>query len=249
VSERGAFMAPYSFSRMLSHPYGKTSQAHSHFLPTPFRYPPYSAPCIPFNWMLKEGCADKVKALELGFVPELEEQAHQAMGFETNWVQTKRNQLVMLDTFFSAFQPRKSLCFFYAKRTPLVDDPRRVLIGVGWVTHVGDPVEYLYSEKKQHDSVIWERAIQHSMRPDFADGFLLPYHEVLAYLGEHPDADPTPYVAFVPDEHFWAFSFASEHVTNDGAVASLLSCAKALGNIERIVPGPWQKVRAGSMRG
>jgi hypothetical protein len=89
VSERGAFMAPYSYSRMLPHPYSKTSQAHAHFLPTPFRYPPYAAPCIPFNWMLKEGYAEKVKAFELGFVPELEAQAHQAMGFETNWVQTK----------------------------------------------------------------------------------------------------------------------------------------------------------------
>lgn len=244
VSERGAFMAPYSYSRMLSHPYSKTSQAHGHFLPTPFRYPSYAAPCIPFNWMLKEGYAEKVKALELGFVPELEQQAHEAMGFETNWVQTKHNQLVMLDTFFSALQPQKSLCFFYAKRTPLVDDPRRVLIGAGWVAHVGEAVEYLYSEKKQHDSVIWERAVQHSIRPDFKDGFLLPYHAVLAYLNEHPDEDPAPYVAFVPDDQFWSFSFTSEHVTNDGAIASLLACAKALENIARIVPGPWERVRS-----
>lgn len=244
MSERGAFMAPYSYSRTLSHPYSRTSQAHGHFLPTPFRYPPYAASCIPFNWMLKEGYEEKAKALELGFVPDLEQQAHAAMGFETKWVQTKRNQLVMLDTFFSALQPQKSLCFFYAKRTPLVDDPRRVLIGVGWVTHVGDAVEYQYSERKQHDSMIWERAIQHSIRPDFKDGFLLPYHEVLSYLGAHPDQDPTPYVAFVPDDQFWSFSFTSEHVTNDGAIASLLACARALENITRIVPGPWERVRS-----
>ena len=244
VSERGAFMASYSYSRKLSHPYSKSSDAHAHFLPTPFRYPPYAAPCIPFNWMLKEGYAEKVKTFDLGFVLELEEQAHKAMGFETNWVQTKHNQLVMLDTFFSAFQPQRSLCFFYAKRTPLVDDPRRVMIGAGWVSHVGEAVEYLYSEKKQHDSVIWERAVQHSIRPDFKDGFLLPYHEVLTYLGEHPDEDPTPYVAFVPDDQFWSFSFTSEQVTNDGAIASLLACAKALENIAKIVPGPWDKVRS-----
>jgi len=215
---------------------------HAHLLPTPYRYPPYSAACLPFNWMLREGAAKHAAELELGFRPELEQEADTTMGFDTEWVQTKHNQGLLLDTFFSAIQPQRSLCFFYAKRTPLTEDPRRVLIGVGWVTHVGEAVEYRYSQPGPLTSLIWERAVQHSIRPDFGDGFLLPYHEVLAYLAQHPEEDPAQYVAFVPDDQFWAFSYASEHVSNDGAIGPLLSCSKALRAIHRIVPGPWERV-------
>ena len=242
VSEHGHFMAPYELTREISHPYSASSGPHKHFLPTQFRYPPYSAACLPFRWMLKEYVPNLAAELELGFVPELEDKAHALMKFETDWVQTKHNQLVMLDTFFSAVQPRRSLCFFYAKRTPLVEDTRRVIVGVGWVTHVGEVVEYRYREPGPLDSVLWERAVQHSIRPGFADGFLLPYHQVLEYLDAHPDEDPVQFVAFAPDEHFWSFSYASEHVTNDGAIAALLSCAKALQNIKKVVPGQWDTV-------
>ncbi len=243
ASEHGSFMAPFEMTRWLEHPYAKSSRAHQHLRPTPFRHPPYSAACLPFRWMLKENVTDHVESLDLGFHPELEERAHEKMGFDTEWVQEKHNQLVMLDTFFSAIQPNYSLAFFYAKRTPLAEDTRRVIIGVGWVTHVGDPVEYRYGDPVgELKSVLWERIIQHSIRPKFTDGFLLPYHEVLNYLDTHPDEDPTQYIAFAPGEQFWAFSYATEHVTNDGAIAALLSCIKAITNIQRVIPGPWEGV-------
>jgi len=241
VSERGGFMAPYDFMRELSHPYSKTSEAHKHLLPTPYRYPAFSAACLPFNWMLKDFAQEKTEALELGFRPELEDRAHDSMGFETIWVQTKHNQLVMLDTFFSAVKPEESLCFFYAKRVPLIEDTRRVITGVGIVQNVGRAVEYNYSQKRSLDSVLWERAVQHSIRPKFKNGFLFPYHEILKYLKNNEDEDPAKYVAFAPNEHFWSFSYATEHVTNDGAIATLLSCVKTFENIKKIVDGPWNK--------
>ena len=243
VSERGSFMSDKDFSRSIVHPYSKTSEAHKHMIPTPYRLPSYSAACLPFSWMLKDLAREKAESLELGFKPELEDRAHETMGFKTNWVQTKHNQLVMLDTFFSAVVPRKSLCFFYAKRVPLVEENRRVMIGVGWVEHVGEPVEYMYKSKGKLESILWERAIQHSIRPKFKDGFLFPYHEVLEHLKENPDKNPADFVAFAPDEHFWSFSYASEHVTNDGAIAALLSCNKALQHIQKVVNGSWDKVQ------
>jgi len=242
VSEHGQFMSSYELVRDLQHPYAENSKAHKHLLPTPFRYAPYSAAALPFNWMLRESAEKIAKELELGYQPALEAHAYEIMGFKTSWVQEKDNQLVMLDTFFSASQPQKSLVFFYAKRTPLVDDVRRVLIGVGWVTHVGDPVEYKYKETGPLKSVLWERNIQHSIRSGFKDGFLLPYHEVLEYLEKHPEDDPSQYVAFVPDDQFLAFSYGSEHVTNDGAIGALLACIKAIQNIQKIIPGKWEQV-------
>ena len=243
VAERGNFMSPYAITRKLSHPYAKISKSHQHLLPTTYRYPPYSASSVPFSWMLSEEAHQKASMLDLDFREELEEKAHEIMRFKTTWLQTKHNQLTMLDTFFGALQPNKSLCFFYAKRTPLTEDSRRVIIGVGWVTDVGQSKEYEYSESGHFiGSVLWERPVYHSIRDNFNEGFLFPYHQVLEYLDEHPEETPEDFIAFAPDEHFWSFSFAAEHLTHDGAIASILACLRAMANIKRVVPGEWGKV-------
>ncbi|MBF0234624.1 MAG: AAA family ATPase [Desulfamplus sp.] len=243
VSERGGFMASFEFTRKISHPYVEMqSKAHTHLLPVLFRYPAYSAACVPFNWMLKNSAIDKAKSLNLGFQIELENKVHETMGFSTNWVQTKENQLTMLDTFFSAIQPEQSLCFFYAKRIPFIENSGRVLIGVGRVKHVGNYVEYNYKNNGPLKSILWERSIQHSIRPELKDGFLFPYQEIIKYLELNPEEDPLKYVAFAPEEHFDSFSFGSEHVSNDGAIASLLSCLKTIKKIASAVDGPWNGV-------
>src|SRR5690606_26103154 len=114
------------------------------------------------------------------------------------------------------------LCFIYAKRTPLSEDARRVIVGVGRVLSVGDFVEYKYGPGTSPlKCVLWERNIGHSIRPGFVDGFLFPYHELI----EHAQLDSAirleDYVAFAPDEHFDSFSFGSELLSHDGAIASL----------------------------
>ena len=55
LQESAAFMSPHSLVRKHSHPYRRDdSGAHGHFRPTPLNYPAYSAPGMPFRWMLKE---------------------------------------------------------------------------------------------------------------------------------------------------------------------------------------------------
>ena len=83
------------------------------------------------------GLAEKFK---LGWVPEREPE----LSFKSNWARQRDNQLALLDTFFGALRPEESLCFFYAKRTPLSEQSRRVIVGVGRVRSVGDAVEYAY---------------------------------------------------------------------------------------------------------
>jgi hypothetical protein len=126
--ERGAFMSNASSTRTVSHPYAKSSKAHRHFAPTPFEHLGYSANRIPFKWMLSKDAGERVDALKLTYDEHAETAVHEEMGFPTSWIQAKQNQLVMLDTFFSAIQPEESLCFFYAKDTPLANDPRRVIV-------------------------------------------------------------------------------------------------------------------------
>lgn len=140
--------------------------------------------------------------------------------------------------------PQESLCFFYAKQVPFVEDagPRRILIGVGRVMHVAPCVEYRYTTKNLEDklrSLLWERVIQHSIRPDFKDGFLLPYHAAIEKAAADPDFDPADIAAFSPEDRLLEFSHASQHVTHDGAIASLLACAESLRKAKQDLPGPW----------
>lgn len=250
MGERVAFMAPFEITRTMRHPYVESSpETHGHFADTPFRQPPYSAACVPFRWMLRgevegdakhkvQGLADKLK---LGYLHQREPD----LPFKTAWVQERDNQLALLDTFFGAVGREDSLCFFYAKRTPLAEDPRRVIVGVGRALSVGEAVEYRYTTKKPPlRCVLWERNVVHSIRPGFEDGFLFPYQEILA-LAEQDDAfRPEEYVAFAPDDFFENYSYGSELLPHDGAIASLISCAAALRKIRERVPGPWDRALA-----
>ncbi|MBI5445711.1 MAG: AAA family ATPase [Deltaproteobacteria bacterium] len=242
AAEHGSFLAPFAFTRTLTHPYYGKSKLHDHFMPTAYRHTAHSAACIPFRWMLSEGTAEIVDTFGINFQRELEERAHEGMGFGTGWVQTKRNQLALLDTFFSAVQPRESLCFFYAKQTPLVDDPRRVIVGVGRVIHVGESVEYRYAKESlgMHRAVVWERNVAHSIRSDtLKDGFLLPYHELLEIADRDPALNLADFVAFAPDDAWTEFSYGSEHVGHDAAISSLLACERVLHKVGAVLPGPW----------
>lgn len=241
VGEHGGFMAPFEIVRQIKHPYSEgSSLSHKHFLPTPLRYPPYSAACIPFRWMLKSSAELIIKTLNLGYQPDLETQARSAIGFDTSWIQDKFNQLVLMDSFFGAVRPEQSLCFFYAKRTPFFDDNRRVIIGVGLVNAVGDYTEYLYDGPGPLQSILWERSVQHSIRQNFKNGFIFPYHALQDYLIAHPEESPEPFVAVASDEYIEAFSYGTEHVTNDAAIGVLLACSKALHNLQKVVPGDWE---------
>lgn len=257
VGERASFMAPFELRRTITHPYAELyPETHGHFAPTRFVQPPYSAACVPFWWMLRgnvEGSAsdDRIglaERLKLGWVPDREPAIRNRRGDEvdTAWVQERENQLVLLDTFFSALRPEESLCFLYAKRTPLSEQSRRVIIGAGRVLSVGEATEYSYSVKNPPlRCVLWERNVGHSIRPGFADGFLFPYQEVLA-LADREGIDPEEFVAFAPDEYFASYSYGCELLTHDGAVASLVACAAALQRIRdsKRIPGPWDKALA-----
>lgn len=245
AAERGAFMADFAYERRFPHPYARNNHGlYQHFRETTYTHAPRSASAVPFAWMMKgdDGSPDKANALVLGFRPEIEPD----LGFESIWVQDRRNQLVMLDTFFGAIEPEASLAFFYAKKTPLTEDPRRVIVGIGRVTGVGPATEYAYDgapPKGALRSMVWERNIAHSIRPEIGDGFLLPYEDLLALAAEDPDLDLVPLVLHAPEEHWDAFSMGSEHVSHDQAVSVLLSAAAVVGRYEALLPGDWGTAR------
>ena len=237
VPERGMFMAPFEYVRTANHPYVAGSpETHGHFKQTPLRHPAYSAPAVPFNWMFRESLEKKGQEYGLDVDPNREPE----MGFKTQWVQERQNQTALLECFTSHIKPEQSLCFIYAKEVPFVEDPRRVLIGAGRVTHVGEPVEYLYQRPGKLRAVLWELMVQHSIRPGNKDGFLMPYYELIGQLEKNQDLDPADFTAFAPADHFEEFSYGSELVSHDGAIEALQNLVGALTRAKIVLKGNFE---------
>ncbi|ATY83833.1 hypothetical protein CVV65_01645 [Kyrpidia spormannii] len=225
IAERGTLMAPFEIVRTVVQPYSPTSEAHKHILPTKLRLPPYSVAAIPFRWMNRQFAWQLAEEHGIDASPDREPTDPEWLR-NNRWVQSPDNQKALLEGFFSAIQPERSLCFFYAKQTPLMEDERRVIVGVGRVKHVGPLVEYEYAEDRPIRSYIWDRVVQHSIEPEFRDGFLLPYHSILGKLQADSSFNPEDFVAFAPDDRQIEFSYAAEHVLHDAAIAGLLECKR-----------------------
>lgn len=256
VDEHGTFMADFGLSKLKAHPY-RNVDTHKHFAETPVRLDAFAAAAIPFRWMLKDNVegvkrdmlSGLAKSLVLGYDPARE--PPMPVSISDTWIQEGTNQRIMLDTFFSAIEPQESLVFFYAKRSPLTDSPRRVIVGVGRVTGKGKPVEYHYTGGKRRENQIsgflWERSLSHSIRVDGKgkpDGFLLPYHDLLSLAEQDPHMGLEQCIAFAPDDAFEQYSYGSELLHHDNAIASLLSIEQALREIAKVMPGPWAEYQS-----
>ena len=224
------------------HPYAAWYELYRKFRPTSYDLPAYSADCIPFRWMLRESAAEISELYQLAYEAALEDAVDVEAGLRsTAWVQHESNQRMLLDTFFSAVEENRSMFFVYAKESPVSADPRRILIGAGRIRDVA-PVTPWANDSGGFGSVLWERVVQHSIRPAMDDGFLLPYQHLLA-LADEAGIDPADYAVFVPDEATAEFSYASEHVRHDTAISLLLALDRAVAKLAPLAPGSWDRVR------
>lgn len=245
VTERAGFMRSQTFNYERTHPYTRQkSHSHAHFDRTIQRMPKYSIEAIPFRWMRRDSYDRYARPWGIEVDYSFETAADALMNIQSDWLQDHRNQLAMLDSFFSALQPRKSLVLLYVKDLPLVEERKpgeRFLIGAGLIDGVDPSVEWGYTETGPIRSVLWERGVAHSIRPTFSDGFLLPYQQLLNDPAfQHLDL--ADYVARTPADHFDEFSYASELVSHDGAIAALTELARVVDLITDKVNGPWDQV-------
>ena len=249
VSERGGFMRPKPFVMMRNHRYAQGRQpprSHAHFAPTAHRMPGWSFEATPFEWVRRESAAVHAARWGIDYDFGLEETHFPDLprGPQNEWTQDYRNQLAMVDSFFSAIVKKESLVFAYVKDLPLVEDREpgaRYLVGVGRVEDVGPVTEWAYSRAGRLRSVMWERPVLHSIRPQMTDGFLLPYHALIAdekLSGE----DLSRFVARTPADHFEEFSFVTEHVSDDAAIAALDELIRVVDMLPGVADGPWESV-------
>lgn len=228
VDERATFMAPFEMEQVKRHALAEGgNEQYAHFRPTPQRYPAYSAGVVPFLWMMRGNLSYFHDHLEL----DVDEVREPELGYESNWVHEAGNQKALLDGFAAHLRESDSLCFFYAKHVPFVEGTGRILIGVGRIKHIGPLSEY-QRDGDGPRGMVWERPIQHSIRPKGQDGFLMPYYELLSRAEQDASLDIERYTAKAPDEHWDEFSYASELVTHDGGIAALLALDTALSRME-----------------
>jgi ATP-dependent exoDNAse (exonuclease V) alpha subunit len=228
VHERGIFMSPMELDVIKRHALAAQNPKHyGHFRPTAQRYPAYSAGIVPFRWLMRENLPYYAETFDLEADPNREPD----LGYETNWVHEAFNQTELLNAFAEHLRPEDSLCLFYAKHVPFIEGTGRILIGAGRIKQIGELSEYK-REGEGPAGMVWERPIQHSIRPKGEDGFLMPYYDVLSRAQDDPSLDLERYTAKAPDEHWDEFSYGSELVTHDGSIAALLAMETVLQRIE-----------------
>ena len=244
IAESGAFMNKSAWTREFSHPYQalpKTKDSHGQLKRTSITVEPYTTFVVPFLWMLKEQ-QDRIDAgLPIPLPPDEESP------FNSSWVFGRHRQEALCDLFFGRLTPSESLVFFYTKAGQPVDESiSRLVIGVGTIASISGLLRYDSATKVTYP--MWDQKVQHSIRPDGSDGFLLPYHD---YLGATGDAEEDARrlvllkeIAVVPEQSQMAsFSFAGELSTSDVALSTLVKCLNAVRKIREhgIAKGPWER--------
>jgi hypothetical protein len=248
LSEGGCFMSGDVYSKTTIHPYKiGNPKTHGHFRDTDLIYPPFSLPARPFGWtMLRKG-KDKgdenITRLAERFGIDYNREREPILPFSTptNWLQDATNQRAVFKTFFEDVQIGRSLVVPYAKQVPFIDDAKRVVIGIGFVTEIVEPPEHNHTNEGSLRSILWETMIGHSIRDDRRDGFLLPYREMMEYAANHPDFDISTITVFAEDDYFNEFSYATEQLSYDAVISVLLQTVKALEIIKCCIPGNWDE--------
>jgi hypothetical protein len=244
-AESGAFMNEDEWSRRFVHPYAgikKAEETHGHLKPTLVKVPSYATFVVPFAWMLRS----EQKAIDERLPIPLP--SDEDSPFASPWVFGRERQEAILKLFSSRLKPERSLVFFYCKEgQPLGDTISRLVVGVGRIATLAQPMAYDVTKKKP-THLMWDLLVRHTIRPDGEDGFLLPYHDYLEPTGDPAEdarrerllreiavsADPA---------HVRVFSYAAELAPADIALSTLVRCLESVRKIREhgIAKGPWER--------
>ena len=143
--------------------------------------PAYSTLATPFWWMLQQN-QEHVDARSAEPLPPDDEAP-----FRSAWVFGRARQEAIGELFFGRLTAGSSLVVFYTKSGhPLGESINRLVVGIGRLDKIGPMLRYDVEQGRSYP--LWERSIEHSIRPSGTDGFLVPYHDYLEPTGD-PDED------------------------------------------------------------
>lgn len=244
-AESGFFMSPHSWMREFEHPYAKNkkcAETHGDLKPRKLEIPAWSAISVPFNWMLRR----RQKEIDQKMVTPLPDD--QSPPFASPWVFGRERQEALVEHVYGRLTDEKSLAIFYTKEGhPLGDDLRRLIVGIGRIVKVGKHEHYDRANGKPGHP-LWDRIITHSIRPDGADGFLLPYHDYIKPTGDAAEDERRlallrEIIVTPPASRIGDFSYGSELTDADVALSVLSRLLAAVQRIREhgISSGPWQQ--------
>jgi hypothetical protein len=226
LSERGTFMSAHGYRLRKEHPYRFNRAIGRYLQPTDVAVPPYAFEALPFRWLSRETVDAELWQQTTSYQPERERAADSILRFSPPWLMDGRNQRAMIDRFFEDVVANDSVVLIYLKHSPLQEDSnRRLLVGAAMVTHITAPPMWNQTGGQPFDSSMWETIVGHSLRPDQKDGILLPYQDLvpLAEAGR----DVSGALAWAPADAELEFSYVTEHVSDDTAIAALNSLRTA----------------------
>lgn len=236
LRERSAFMSPKPHTLLLEHRLIH-DEAYKHLRPTPLYIPPYSAPALPFRWVSRDSAEVYSEKFATGYDDSLEPK--DGWKADGSWVLNPDNQSNQLESFWSAIREKQSLCFFYAKEIPNGPEGQRIIVGVGTVETKGKQ-KMFEGDPQGYGAWVWERAITHSIRDDFRNGFLFPLRQLVERSEREADFPLSDYVACAPEEYREQFSYVTEHVSNDVALQTLQECRTVVERLIGTIEGPWE---------
>ncbi len=247
IREGGCFMSEDAISVTAVHPYSSWSDYHKHLKPMVEKLSAYSYPARPFRWVMRERyISDKQiahiedLAAEKGFSyhPEYEPNMK-----NKTWVQDGRNQEAVFKAFFADVVADESICVYYAKQVPFIEDSRRVIIGIGHIKSVAPAQKYDMTDPNGMTSCLWENMVSHSIRENMKDGFLFPYRDLMAYASEHDRFDIRTGTVFASEDYFEEFSYASEQLSHDAVIDVILQSLRVVEVYQKCkLPGDWDSV-------
>ncbi len=252
VNENGLFMSDYEYLTYVNHPYSKYNinykKHFSHFKETEFLNRAYSITIIPYKWLKRKHIEDKLESSnyliknydiekEKNIIENIEKDFKNS---QLDFIFDIENQRAALNSFLEFLKPNKSLSFFYTDEIPGLEKVSKILIGIGFIENISEEIEYNTNESNESNklrSLIWERNIKHSIRPDFENGFLFPIKEIISYLENHQEYNIEDFVVTIPFEKREEFSYKSELVSNDTAIRLIKKCINIFNRIkEKINP-------------
>lgn len=227
LSERATFMSPLGYSVRKRHPYAQNRALRGTLQDTQVTLPPYAFEAIPFRWLSRKSLAEEIGHERVPmFNQAAEDAADRAIQHESSWVMDGENQRAVIDAFFDPIAPGHSLVFMYLKHSPLQEERAdRLIVGAARVSRVTPPPMWNQSGNPPFTSSMWETIVEHSVRPDMAEGILLPYQQLIPLMDEGIDVGSA--LAWAPEGRTVAFSFVTEHLSDDAAIEALGSLQDA----------------------
>ncbi|MFI7298130.1 AAA family ATPase [Streptomyces sp. NPDC050121] len=234
LSERATFMSPLGYTVVKQHPYRDHRALQGKIHDTHVTLPGYAFEAVPFRWMNRQVFAQEVGHERVPlFSQTAEETADAALGSAPLWVMDGDNQRAVIDAFFEPVAPGDSLVFAYLKHSPFQEQRTdRLLVGAARVTRATPPPMWNQSGNPPFTSSMWETVVEHSLRPDMADGILLPYQQLVRLMDEGHDVDKA--LAWAPEGRVVEFSYVTEHLSDDAAIEALTSLQSAVDGMSEL---------------